>query len=294
MNDIDRVPLPPDPNTLQPRFVVPPGSWDTHFHVFGSPHLIAYSATRPYTPPAAPIEHYLGMASILGLERGVMVQPVVHGFDNRQVLHSLAKGEGRLRGIVRNNPDIGAPELANLHSVGVRGIRFSFAEGVKGHFDEAQLFGLVKRVEPFRWVLDFHIDPEDIVKHVEILGKLPLPVIIDHFGMIIKRDGINQSALAALLDLALEPHIWVKFATPDRMLARGARYEHIVSVAHALVERAQDRIIWGTDWPHPYVYDHGKMPNDGDLMNMLLDFVPNESIRKKILVDNPSRLFGFD
>jgi predicted TIM-barrel fold metal-dependent hydrolase len=289
----DRVPLPPDPNPRKPRFIPPPGTCDTHFHVFGPPHLIPYREDRPYTPPSAPIEHYLGMASVVGIERGVMAQPVVHGFDNRQLFHTLARGEGRLRAFVRNNPDLTAPDLRKLHDAGVRGMRFSFAEALQGHFDEKQLFELVARIEPLHWILDFHIDPDDIVAHAEVLRRLPLPVIIDHFGTVITRKGIHAPALRTLLDLAGENHIWVKFAAHDRALARGARFEDIVSVSHALIARSPDRLIWGTDWPHPYVYEHGKMPNDGDLMNMMLDFAPDETVRRRILADNPARLFQF-
>jgi predicted TIM-barrel fold metal-dependent hydrolase len=294
MPEIDRVPLPPDPNTRPPRFKVPAGSWDTHFHVFGSPHLIPYDEKRPYTPPSAPIEHWLGMASVLGLERGVMVQPVVHGYDNSQVLRTLSVGDGKLRAIVRNNPDISKTDIDGLHAAGVRGIRFSFTEALHGHFDSAHLRSIVARVERYRWVLDFHVEANDIVRHAEILRTLPLPVIIDHFGGVIGRTGINQAALRVLLDLIAEGHIWVKFAAHDRLLHRGARYEDIVAVAQKLVARASDRIIWGTDWPHPYVYQQGTMPNDGDLIDMLLDFAPDDAVRGKILADNPVRLFGFD
>jgi predicted TIM-barrel fold metal-dependent hydrolase len=294
MSDIDRVPLPSDPNTRAPRFKAPPGSWDTHFHIFGPPHLIPYDVNRPYTPPAAPIEHWLGMAAVLGIQRGVMAQPVVHGYDNAQILHTLRVGEGRLRAFVRDNPDISSDEIERLHLAGVRGVRFSFKETLQGRFDEARLNSIVARVEPHRWILDFHIGANDVVRYAETLRKLPLPVIIDHFGGVISRTGINQSALNALLDLADEPHIWVKFAAHDRMLHRGARFDDIVSVARQIIERTPDRVIWGTDWPHPYLFRHGDVPNDGDLMNMLLDFAPEEAARQKILADNPARLFGDD
>ena len=173
MAEIDRVPLPPDPNTRKPRLQIPPGSWDTHFHVFGSPHLIPYDITRPYTPPSAPVEHWLGMAAVLGIERGVMVQPVVHGYDNAQVLHTLAVGDGRLRAIVRNNPDISTADIKTLHAAGVRGIRFSFTEALHGHFDEGHLRSIVARVERHRWILDFHIEANDIAKYAEIFTVCP-------------------------------------------------------------------------------------------------------------------------
>jgi predicted TIM-barrel fold metal-dependent hydrolase len=293
MQPIDRVPLPPDPNTRTPRFTPPPGACDTHFHVFGPPHLVPFGAERPYTPPSAPIEHYLGMAAVIGVERGVLAQPVVHGFDNKQVFHTLARGEGRLRAVVRNNPDLAASDLRRLNDAGVRGIRFSFTERLHGTFDESQLWDLTRKAEPLRWILDFHIDPADIVRHAEVLRRLPLPVIIDHCGMVVEAQGVHEAGFRALLDLAGEKHIWVKIAAHDRALARGARYDDVVAVARALVERSPDRLIWGTDWPHPYIYKHGQMPNDGDLMDMMLDFAPDEARRNAILADNPARLFGF-
>lgn len=294
MDSRDRVNLPPDPNTRKPRFKLPAGAWDTHFHILGPPHLIPYSEDRPYTPPSCPVEHYFGMAAVVGLERGVMVHPIVHGFDNTLTFKTLEKGQGRLRGTVRNNPDLTAADIRKLHAAGVRSIRFTFAEALHGKFDERHLYDLVARVEPVRWVLDFHIDAVDVVKHAEILRRLPLPVIIDHFGGVISRRGIDRPALKVLLDLAAESHIWVKLAAHDRTLFRGGKYEDIVAAAKALIARSPDRIIWGTDWPHPYVYEHGKMPNDGDLVNMLLDFSPDEVARNKILADNPKRLFDFD
>jgi 2-pyrone-4,6-dicarboxylate lactonase len=293
MSDIDRVPLPPDPNTRRPKFQPPPGACDTHFHVFGPPHLVPFSEDRPYTPPSAPVEHYLGMCRVLGVERGVLAQPIVHGFDNRQVFHTLARGEGRLRAVVRNNPDLSEPELRKLNDAGVRGLRFTFTERLHGTFDERQLAGLLRKVEPLHWILDFHIDPADIERYAEILRRLPLPVIIDHCGSVNEGSGIHQAGLRALLDLAEEKHIWVKIAAHDRALHRGARYEDVVSVVQALVRRCPERLMWGTDWPHPYVYRHGEMPNDGDLINMMLDFAPDEKTRNAILADNPARLFGF-
>jgi predicted TIM-barrel fold metal-dependent hydrolase len=293
MEPIDRVPLPPDPNTRKPKFRPPAGTCDTHFHVFGPPHLVPFSADRPYTPPSAPIDHYLGMAKVIGVERAVLAQPIVHGFDNAQVFYTLARGEGRLRAVVRNNPDLPDLELRKLNDAGVRGIRFTFTERLHGAFDESQLATLMRKVERFNWILDFHIDPPDIVRHAELLRRLPLQVIIDHCGSVVTPKGIHEAGLRALLDLAGEKHIFVKIAAHDRALARGARYEDVVSVAQALVRRCPDRLIWGTDWPHPYVYRHGEMPNDGDLMNMMLDFASDEAVRHAILADNPARLFGF-
>jgi 2-pyrone-4,6-dicarboxylate lactonase len=285
-----RVTLPPDPNPCQPRFTPPPGTCDTHFHVFGPPHLFPYVESRRYTPPAAPIEHFFGMAAIVGIKRGIMVQPQVHQWDSASTLEAIAKGEGRLLGMVHANPNQTEAEYRKLHAGGVRGVRFNTIERTGGRFDEARLQRVIAQVAPLGWPVDLHIEADFLERHAELVRRIPLPVIIDHFGNVPAR---AHPAFKILLDLIGEPHVWLKISGADRLMSRGARYEEIVPLARALIARAPERIIWGTDWPHSNIFKHGTVPNDGDLMSMVLDFAPDAAVRQKILVDNPARLFGF-
>src|SRR5205807_10657807 len=130
--------------------------------------------------------------------------------------------------------------------------------------------------------------------HAELIARVPLPVIIDHFAYVRSQTGEDKKVFTILFDLLGEKHVWLKISGADRLLSRGARYEEVVALARTLIGRAPDRIIWGTDWPHSNVFEHGRVPNDGDLLNMLLDFAPDETVRRKILADNPARLFEFN
>jgi predicted TIM-barrel fold metal-dependent hydrolase len=288
-----RVTLPPDPNPRKPRFTPPPGTCDTHFHVFGPPHLFAYAEARRYTPPAAPIEHFLAMAKVIGIERGVMVQPNVHRWDSASTLDAIAKGEGRLRGMVHANPNLTAADHRKLDAGGVRGVRFNCNVRAGGSFDEARFRHVVSQVEALDWAIDLHMEPEFLAPHAELIRRLRLPVVIDHFANVRSRTGDDAADFKVLYDLLGEPHVWLKISGTDRLLSRGARYEDVVSLAQAVIARAPDRMIWGTDWPHSNLHEPGSVPNDGDLMSMLADFAPDETVRRKILVDNPARLFGF-
>jgi 2-pyrone-4,6-dicarboxylate lactonase len=288
-----RVSFPPDPNPRALRFTPPLGACDTHFHVFGPPHVFPFAETRLYTPPAAPIEHYFSVAEKIGLQRGVLVTPTVHGYDNSVMHDAIDKSEGRLRGMIRANPDLTEQDNKALNARGVRGVRFNFIRRLKGEFDKDRFERIVSRMAPLPWVIDLHTEPQIIEERADLLRSLPLPIVIDHFGLIDANKGLQQPAFLTLLQLLSEGNVWVKISSADRQMVRGSRYEEVVAMAHKLTAHRPDRLIWGTDWPHSFVWEAGKMANDGDLMNMLPDFAPDEEIRRKILVDNPAKLFGF-
>lgn len=288
-----RVPLPPDPNPTKPHFTLPPGACDTHFHVMGPPQVFPFVESRLYTPPAAPIEHWLGMAKAIGIERGVMVVPAVHGFDNAPMHDAIAKAEGRLKGMIRANPALTEADNKTLHAQGVRGVRFNFRPELGGTFDKKEMQIVVSRLGSLPWAVDFHIEADLLVENAELIGRVEQPVIIDHFGQCDPAKGVDQPAFRVLLDLVARPNIYVKISSLDRYLYAGKKYEDVCTLSRALTVRAPDRIIWGTDWPHAYVYQHGRMVNDGQLASWLLDLVPDAAVRRKVLVDNPARLFGF-
>jgi predicted TIM-barrel fold metal-dependent hydrolase len=288
-----RVSLPPDPNTRAPKFKPPAGTIDTHFHVFGPPHLFPYYENRRYTPPAAPVEHFFGMAKIAGIDRGVMVQPTVHHSDSASTLDALVKGEGRLRGMIHANAGFDDGEYKKLHAGGVRGVRFNCAPRLGGAFNVERFQSVVSRVTPYGWAIDLHLDPDFLEPHAEMIRRIALPVVIDHFANVHSMSGKDATHYKVLHDLLGEKHVWLKISGTDRLLIRGATYDNVVALARAVIARAPDRIIWGTDWPHSNMFEHGTIPNDGDLMTMVADFAPDEAVRRKILVDNPARLFDF-
>jgi 2-pyrone-4,6-dicarboxylate lactonase len=288
-----RVNFPPDPNPKKPRLVLPQGAWDSHFHVYGPPNIFPFTDKRRYTPPAAPVEHYLQVAAVLGLQRGVMVQPNVHGFDTAITIDAVEKSGGRLVGMIRADPKLSAEQYRALHAKGVRGIRFNIAHHLGDAFDEDGFFRTVAKVEPLGWPIDLHLDADQLEARIPMIRKVALPVIIDHMARVRAELGPAHPHASVLIDLAGEKNVYVKLSGANRIIARGASFAQVVPIAKALIAQAPDRMIWGTDWPHSDVFEPGKMPNDGDLVDMLLAYAPDDSIRQKILVDNPARLFGF-
>ena len=293
-----RVNLPWDPNPRKPRFTPPPHTCDTHFHVWGPPDRFPYAESRRYTPPAAPIEHFWAMATVIGVERGFLLHASAHGFDNAVTLDAVARSEGRLRAVLRATDKHDAASLKQLHAQGVRGMRFNFIERLKtsaesGLFDGERLQKVAAQIAPLRWFIDLHIEAPLIVQNADLLRRVPVPIVIDHFGKVDLAQGVDHPTARALLDLLGEPNIWIKVSgSPDRISA-GATPEQLTTMAQAMIARAPNRVIWGSDWPHSDVFEPGRMPNDGDLMNMVQGFAPDEATRGKILAENPARLTDF-
>jgi predicted TIM-barrel fold metal-dependent hydrolase len=299
------VSFPPDPNPKTPRMKLPPGSWDTHFHVVGPPHTFPYEPKRWHTPPAAPIEHYLAIAEVLGLERGCTVQTSAHGLDTAITLDAIRKSQGRLCGVIRADTRLEDADIRELHAAGVRGMRLELRRaggapgaGVDprkqdGAYEGERLDQIVTRAARASWVIALHIDPTTLVESAEMIRRMPTQTIIENFASMDARAGLNQPALRTLIELAQEPHVWLKTASADRMLMRGASYAEVKALAQAVYRASPHRTIWGTDWPHPGRFKPNQMPNDGNLVDMFFDFVPDETARHRILVDNPKRLFDF-
>jgi predicted TIM-barrel fold metal-dependent hydrolase len=292
MVDTSKVNFPPDPNPKTPKLKMPPGAWDTHFHVMGPPNVFPYAESRHYTPPAAPIEHYFAVAKVLGLERGCLVHPSVHGNKNFDITHdALKKSEGRLKGVIRADAEMEIPEMRKLHAAGIRGVRIDLMGKLGYKFDEKSFNTIVARCAEVRWIGFLHVDPNSLLQTAEVIRKMPITAVIENYAQMDARKGVDQPALKTLVDLAQEKHVWLKTASAYRMIFKGATYEQVKPIGKIVHAAAPDRTIWGTDWPHSDVYEPGKMPNDGDLVDTLLDFCPDEEVRRKLLVDNPKRLF---
>jgi predicted TIM-barrel fold metal-dependent hydrolase len=287
-----RVTFPPDPNPHKPRLIAPPGSWDTHFHVY-APHLFPFAEKRRYTPPAAPVEHYLQINSAIGLERGVIVQPSVHGTDTAVTVDAVAKSNGRLVGMIRSAPNLTAEQIDKLHAAGVRGLRFPISRHLGDSLAEDVFRHNTALMERVGWVIDMQVDAEVMIAKADMIKRCNLPVIIDTWGQIDQRKGPDDPGFRVLVDLIGNHDVYVKIHGTNRFLAKGVPYVDLIRVARALIATAPDHILWGTDWPHSEIFEPNKMPNDGDLLDFLLDYAPDENVRKKILVDNPNRLFAW-
>jgi 2-pyrone-4,6-dicarboxylate lactonase len=291
--------MPPDPNTRKPGFTPPANSCDTHFHVFGPPDTFPFLSTHEYTPPAAPLEHYLKMTAIIGIERGVVVQPSVHGLDNSATLDAIAKTGGRFRGVARIDDKTPKTELQRLHAGGVLGVRFNLLDRPRGNIKLDVLDRCVEHIAELGWSVDLHIDGKNLLEQEKRIRSMPLPVVIDHIARVNPAEGLNQPAFELLLDLLKAKQVWVKVSGADKICNTqvhsyfGIPFVEVIPFARAVIAAAPERIIWGTDWPHSNNFAPGHTPNDGDLVDLLAAFAPDETVRNKILVDNPAVLYGF-
>jgi len=293
-----RVSLPPDPNARAPKWTLPPGACDTHAHVFGPPDLFPYAATRRYNPPAAPIEHYRNVQKITGLSRVVFCTPTAHGQDNAVILDAIEQLGDSARGIANIDETLDERALDALNQKGIRGARFHLMEDRPG--SEEFLTEHLPRLQRRDWILDLHVDPQDLVHHERYIRNLPTITIIDHMARARGADGIDQPGFRMLLDLMKDDRYWVKICSLNKISAvkdahvEGALpYMDMVPFAQALIDIAPDRILWGSDWPNSNIFTPGRVPNIGDLLDLFAVIAPDAKMRKRILVDNPARLFGF-
>jgi len=292
--------MPPDPNTRKPCFTPPPNSCDTHFHIFGPPELFPFLSTHEYTPPAAPLEHYLKMAAVIGMERAVVVQPSVHALDNSATLDAIAKSGGRFRGVARIDDKTPKAELQKLHDGGIRGVRFNLLDRPQGNVKLDVLDRCVEHIVALGWSVDLHIDTKNLLAQERRIRALPIPVVIDHIARVKPMEGLNQPAFQLLVDLMKSKKVWVKVSGADKICNTkvhsyfGLPFVEVIPFARAVIAAAPDCVIWGTDWPHSNNFAPGHTPNDGDLVDLLAEFALDETTRRKILVDNPAALYGFE
>lgn len=283
---------PPDPHTKTPAFRMPAHACDAHCHVFGPAAKFPYAPDRAYTPPDASKQQLAAVHAILGIERAVIVQASCHGTDNRATLDAVATNGGRYRGITIVDQSFTEKDFAVLHEGGIRGVRFNFVKHLGGMPDMRVFQHVIGRIAPLGWHLVLHLDAGDIAGLTDILCALPLPFVIDHMGRVKAGAGVEQAPFRALLELTKLETCWVKVCGSERVSTAGPPFTDAVPFARALVVAAPDRVLWGTDWPHPNIARD--MPNDGDLVDLVPLIAPDAAQRHKLLVDNPARLYGFD
>lgn len=282
---------PPHPDPRAPAFALPPLACDTHCHVFGPDRLYPYVEGRPYTPPDAPLARLEALHARLGVGRAVLVNATPHGLDNRVVTDAIAASGGRYKGVGNVDETLSDRVLADLAEAGVTGCRFTFLPRLGRMPDLPAFDRIVARVAPLGWHVDLYLPASLIPDFRPRLLALPVPYVIDHMGVVDAGFGIDQPDFVALLDLLRDdPDCWVKVTCPERLSRVGAPFSDVVPFGRALVATAPDRVLWGTDWPHPNV---PAMPDDGDLVDLVPLYAPDAADRQRLLVDNPARLFGF-
>lgn len=273
-------------------FTPPANACDAHCHVFGPAATFPFSPTRSYTPPDSGVDEFFTLQETLGLQRAVLVQASCHGTDNRAMVDAMNRSDGRFAGVAMVDESFTDDDLRELHEAGVRGTRFNFVAHLGGAPDLDVFWSIVNRVAPMGWHIVLHFDAKDLPGHADLLDAMPTSYVIDHMARVDATAGLDQEPFQHLLSLLRnDERAWVKVSGAERLTADGPPpYDDVVPYAQALVDAAPDRILWGTDWPHPNVRH---MPDDGDLVDALAQFAPDEAMRNKILVSNPESLYDF-
>lgn len=272
----------------KPRYAFPTGSCDAHCHVFGPAAKFPYAANRRYTPQDAPKEALAALHARLGVERAVIVQASCHGTDNRAMLDAIASAPDRYRGVAIVDDSFADSDFAALHRGGVRGVRFNFVRHLGGAPDMAAFRRVLERISRYGWHVVLHLDAPDIIPLGDMIRRLPVPFVIDHLGRVDSAAGLDQPAFRALIELARLERCWIKVCGSERIAK--PPYAAAVPFARALVAAAPDRVLWGTDFPHPNL-DHAA--DEAALADLVPLFAATTAERQQLLVANPARLYGF-
>ncbi|MBS0367031.1 MAG: amidohydrolase family protein [Proteobacteria bacterium] len=287
--DADWRPFHPAPRA--PRFRVPEGAVDAHCHVFGPGAQFPYAPERKYTPCDASREHLWALRDFLGFGKNVIVQATCHGSDNRAMVDALLDSNGRARGVATVRADISETELRALDEAGVRGVRFNFVRRLVDTTPPEVLSGIARRIAPLGWHVVIYFEAADLPDLYGFFSSLPTVVVVDHMG----RPDVTQSPDGPEFELFVKlmrenSNIWSKVSCPDRLSKSGPpHYADVAPFAARLVDRFPDRVLWGTDWPHPNLKTH--MPDDGDLVDFIPGIAPASDQQRRLLVENPLNLY---
>jgi 2-pyrone-4,6-dicarboxylate lactonase len=286
----------PDPS--RPRFEVPAGAVDAHCHVFGPGAEFPYASQRKYTPCDASRHQLFALRDRLGFARNVVVQATCHGADNRALVDALQNSQGKARGVATVQRSVSDAELQALHAAGVRGVRFNFVKRLVDFTPKDELLEIATRIAPLGWHVVVYFEAADLPELWSFFTALPTTVVVDHMGRPDVSKPVDGPEFSLFVKLMHEhTNVWSKVSCPERLSLSGPAalngerdaYRDVVPFAKCLVDTFPDRVLWGTDWPHPNLKDH--MPDDG----LLVDFIPRiattPELQRKLLVDNPMRLY---
>jgi len=285
--------IPFHPNPSKPHFVVPAGAVDAHCHVFGPAAVFPYAPERKYTPCDATKEQLFALRDFLGFSRNVIVQASCHGSDNSAMVDALKSSNGRARGIAVVKHDISIGALQELHEAGIRGVRFNFVKRLVDAAPKENYINVANKVAQLGWHIVIYFEAQDLAGLLPLLAELPTDLVVDHMGTPKVANGIEHPDFLRFIDL-LENNkrVWTKVTCPERLSLTGPPYDDVVPFGAELVERFPDRVLWGTDWPHPNMRTHA--PDDGMLVDYIPRIAPTEELQQKLLVDNPMRLYWAD
>jgi len=281
---------PPDPNPKKPKLKVPPGACDTHIHLFGPAGKYRFASDSPYTSQDALPETQIALQDTLGLSTAVIVSPGGYGSDYTMLADVLAKYPKRFRGIALMPDDTPSSEFDRLGKLGVRGLRMISAKrgGHLPHFNKET----AARAHEHGWHVQFYPHGTDIIDYADKLLSLPNDIVLDHFASIPVAGGVDQPAVKAVMKMLDSGRVWLKLSGPMRCTTEPPLYPSVAPLARAFVKHAPERMVWGSDWPHVNM-NNRPMPNDGDLLDLMLDWVPDAGTRDRILAHNANVLYGF-
>ncbi|MGE3811990.1 MAG: amidohydrolase family protein [Candidatus Nanopelagicales bacterium] len=282
------------PSPTKPSFVPPPGAVDAHCHVFGPGDEFPYAPERKYTPVDAGKDELFALRDFLGFDRQVVVQATCHGADNSAMVDALRSSEGRARGVATIRPSVTDDELRDMHEAGVRGVRFNFVKRLVDPKPDAYYRALVERIAPLGWHVVVYFEAADLAERWNLFTSLGVPVVVDHMGRPDVSKSVDGEEFGQFLRfMESGPDVWSKVSCPERLSLEGPPlYSDVRPFAAAVVERFPDRVLWGTDWPHPNLKSH--MPDDGLLVDVIPRIAPTEDLQRRLLVDNPTRLYWED
>ena len=278
------------PNPKTPDFVLPMGAVDAHCHVFGPSPEFPYAPERKYTPCNAGKDTLFALRDHLGFARNVIVQASCHGKDNSAMLDACRAGGDLARGVASVGAEITRDELAEMHEVGVRGVRFNFVKRLVDATPKEVFIGIAEKIQEFGWSIVVYFEAADLEELEPFLKQLPGTIVVDHMGRPDVSKGVDHPDFERFIRLmAQNANIWTKVTCPERLTAAGAPYDDVVPYYRAIVERFEDRVLWGTDWPHPNMKSH--MPDDGALVDYIQRIAPHPAQQQKLLVANPMQLY---
>jgi 2-pyrone-4,6-dicarboxylate lactonase len=283
----------------KPNFKLPPGAVDAHCHVFGPGDVFPYAPERKYTPCDASKEQLFALRDHLGFDKNVIVQATCHGSDNRALVDALKASNNKARGVATVNRNV---TDADMHAAGVRGTRFNFVKRLADFTPRDVLLEIANRIAPLGWHVVIYFEAVDLPELYDFFTALPTTVVVDHMGRPDVTKPVDGPEFELFVKMMREhPNIWSKVSCPERLSVSGPKalngeknlelgaYQDVVPFAKKLVETFPDRVLWGTDWPHPNLKDH--MPDDGLLVDFIPQIATTSALQQKLLVDNPTRLY---
>jgi 2-pyrone-4,6-dicarboxylate lactonase len=279
------------PSPSKPQFKLPPGAVDAHCHVFGPGDEFPFAPERKYTPCDASKQQLWALRDFLGFERNVIVQATCHGADNRALVDALKSSNDRARGVATVKADVTDEELQSLNAAGVRGVRFNFVKRLVDTTPPDVLLSIARRIAPLGWHIVIYFEAQDLPELYEFFTSLPTTVVVDHMGRPDVTKPVDGPEFALFVKLMREhTNFWSKVSCPERLSKLGPpHYDDVVPFARTLVETFPDRVLFGTDWPHPNMKSH--MPDDGHLVDYVAKIATTPELQRKLLVDNPMRLY---